>query len=76
MFGLDPLALACEGRFIAFVPKGYQEAALNALKAARCDAEIIGEVREGQAGEVRLKTGLGVERILDAPSGEALPRIC
>ena len=76
MFGLDPLSLACEGRFIAFVPAGYERKALKALKSARCAAAIVGEVREGPAGEVRLKTSLGVERILDAPSGEALPRIC
>ncbi len=76
MFGLDPLSLACEGRFIAFVANGYQEKALAALKGAGCAAAIIGKVLESPAGEVRLKTHLGVERILDAPSGEALPRIC
>jgi hydrogenase expression/formation protein HypE len=76
MFGLDPLYMACEGRLIAFVPPDEREAALAALRAAGCAAVTIGEVKASPAGEVRLKTRIGVERVLDMLSGEQLPRIC
>jgi hydrogenase expression/formation protein HypE len=36
----------------------------------------IGEVRASPAGEVTLRSVIGVERILDRLSGEQLPRIC
>jgi len=76
MFGLDPLYMACEGRFVAFVPPEERERALGALKTAGCAAAAIGEVRERPHGEVRLRTRIGVERVLDMLSGEQLPRIC
>jgi len=76
MFGLDPLYMACEGRLAAFVAKGDREKALAALKQAGCAAVSIGEVLEKPSGEVRIKTRIGVERVLDMLSGEQLPRIC
>jgi hydrogenase expression/formation protein HypE len=78
VLGLDPLYVACEGRFIAFVAPGDAEAAL-ALLAARADAAgaaLIGTVRAGPPGLVTLKTLAGGERVLDLLSGEQLPRIC
>jgi hydrogenase expression/formation protein HypE len=39
-------------------------------------AALIGEVREKPAGRVVIKTPYGVERFLEPPSGEILPRIC
>jgi hydrogenase expression/formation protein HypE len=39
-------------------------------------AARIGEVRAAPAGEVTLRSVVGVERILDRLSGEQLPRIC
>jgi len=76
MFGLDPLYMACEGRLVAFVPQDHVGRALAALQAEGCAPQVIGEVREKPAGEVRLKTRIGVERVLDMLSGEQLPRIC
>jgi hydrogenase expression/formation protein HypE len=78
VLGLDPLYVACEGRFIAFVAPGDAEAALSLL-AARPDATgaaLIGTVRAGTPGLVTLKTMAGGERVLDLLSGEQLPRIC
>ena len=79
VLGLDPLYVACEGRFVAFVAPGDAEAAL-ALLRARPDtaaAARIGTVRAGDApGLVTLKTRAGGERVLDLLSGEQLPRIC
>jgi hydrogenase expression/formation protein HypE len=40
------------------------------------EARIIGEARAGPAGRVSVRTVIGTARILDAPSGELLPRIC
>jgi hydrogenase expression/formation protein HypE len=79
VLGLDPLYVACEGRFLAFVAPGHAEAAL-ALLGARADtarATRIGTVRAaGTPGLVTLKTVAGGERVLDLLSGEQLPRIC
>lgn len=76
MFGLDPLYMACEGRLVAFVPPDHRERTLTALRSAGCSPAVIGQVAEKPAGEVRLKTRIGVERVLDMLSGEQLPRIC
>ena len=76
MFGLDPLYMACEGRLAAFVPPDHADRALAALKAAGCAPAVIGTVADKPSGEVRLKTRIGVERVLDMLSGEQLPRIC
>jgi hydrogenase expression/formation protein HypE len=76
LFGLDPFYMACEGRFIAFVPADHRDRALKALAAAGAKPALIGQVREEPRGEVRLGTRIGVERVLDMLAGEQLPRIC
>jgi hydrogenase expression/formation protein HypE len=79
VLGLDPLYVACEGRFLAFVPAGDADRALALLRARRETAQAtrIGTVREGGTpGLVVLKTRVGGERVLDLLSGEQLPRIC
>ena len=78
ILGLDPLYVANEGRFIALVPAAQTAAALAILvrTAPGGPPARIGEVRAGPAGEVTLRSVVGVERILDRLSGEQLPRIC
>ena len=79
LLGLDPLQLACEGRFIAFVPAAQAGHALDVMRAdaAASDAIAIGTVIGPQdRGTVELETTLGVLRALDLPAGEQLPRIC
>jgi len=79
LMGLDPLQLACEGRFVAFLPASQASHALAILQAdpALSGAALIGTVREsGTKGSVELQTTLGVLRALDLPAGEPLPRIC
>ncbi|HVM43759.1 MAG TPA: hydrogenase expression/formation protein HypE [Gemmatimonadales bacterium] len=79
VLGLDPLYVACEGRFLAFVPAPEADAALALLhgRADTARAARIGTVREGATpGLVTLKTVAGGERVLDLLSGEQLPRIC
>jgi len=81
VLGLDPLYVANEGRFVAFVPRADAERALTVMRhheVAR-KASLIGEVGSiGSRGSspVVLKTVLGTHRILDLLSGEQLPRIC
>ena len=78
MLGLDPLHVACEGRFAAFVAASDAERALAILQAYATDAQParIGEATVGTAGSVILHSAIGTHRILDMPSGEQLPRIC
>ncbi|MFN2376601.1 MAG: hydrogenase expression/formation protein HypE [Candidatus Binatia bacterium] len=78
LLGFDPLYVACEGRFLAILPEQDAERALAALASLpNGDAACrIGEVTEGPAGRVLLRTGLGSHRRLERLSGEQLPRIC
>jgi hydrogenase expression/formation protein HypE len=78
ILGLDPLYVANEGRFIAFVPEAEAKSALNVLQshAVSADARVIGRITNGSAGLVTLKSAIGATRILDMLSGEQLPRIC
>ena len=80
LLGLDPLQMACEGRFIAFVPETHAQSALGILRrdGAGAGACVIGSVvAAGEArGTVELRTSLGVLRALDLPAGAQLPRIC
>jgi hydrogenase expression/formation protein HypE len=77
ILGLDPLYVANEGRFVAFVPAGQVELALETLgRFSVCrGAARIGVVEEGR-GLVTLRTRIGGNRVLDLLSGEQLPRIC
>lgn len=78
LLGLDPLYVANEGRFIAFVPAADQERALAILRRHQLGEPptVIGRVTAGQAGLVTLTSRVGARRVLDMLSGEQLPRIC
>lgn len=78
LLGLDPLHVANEGRFVAFVPPGDADRALQVLHLheATAAAVVIGEVRNGSVGQVSCRGALGVARIIDMLSGEQMPRIC
>lgn len=77
LLGLDPLYVACEGRYAAFVAAedGERAAAIMRSHPVSSKACIVGVVRTGRPGVI-LKTSLGVDRVLDLLSGEQLPRIC
>jgi hydrogenase expression/formation protein HypE len=78
LLGFDPLYVACEGRFLAMVPRERAEAALSALRAlaAGGEARQVGTVVADDPGRVVLRTSIGTHRLLDRLSGEQLPRIC
>jgi hydrogenase expression/formation protein HypE len=75
ILGLDPLYVANEGRFIAFVPAGQAERALALLQAFDPQAALIGLIHDKALGTVDLAT-IGGTRALDLLTGEQLPRIC
>jgi len=77
LLGLDPLYVANEGRFVAFVPPHAAEAALQLLRSGPggAGAAIIGRV-EADGRAVLLDGKIGGTRALDMLSGEQLPRIC
>jgi len=77
LLGIDPLSIGNEGKAIlACVP----EMADQVVKALRSTPEgrhaaVIGYATEAPA-RVILRTEIGGRRILDAPSGDPVPRIC
>ncbi|HEY3373505.1 MAG TPA: hydrogenase expression/formation protein HypE [Candidatus Aquicultor sp.] len=77
LLGLDPIYMANEGKMIFAVAPHKAPEALLLLKdhPAGEDAAVIGEVVGGKA-VVRVETEWGTKRILPAPRGEILPRIC
>ena len=86
ILGFDPLYVANEGRFVAFIPKKDAEQALEIMRSHKIEKEnsnlsdinpcIIGYVTEKPSGIVKMTSKIGVQRIVDMLSGEQLPRIC
>ncbi len=78
ILGIDPLYVANEGKLVAFVAPEVADAMLEAMRQNPLgkDAAIIGEAVEAHAGKVTMQNIYGMERIIDMPVGEQLPRIC
>ncbi|NOX88091.1 MAG: hydrogenase expression/formation protein HypE [Calditrichaeota bacterium] len=78
ILGIDPLYVANEGKLIAFVPSDIAESVLRVIRQNPLgkEAEIIGEAVKKHPGKVVMKNIYGVDRIIDMPVGEQLPRIC
>lgn len=79
ILGLDPLYVANEGRFVAFVPKHQEDAAVNIMKefSLGLEASIIGEVLcQSASPSALLKNSFGTQRYLYRLLGDQLPRIC
>ncbi len=78
ILGIDPLYVANEGKLIAVVAQEDAQTILEAMQNNEQgqNSVIIGEVIDEQPGMVVMKTPLGVNRIVDMPVGEHLPRIC
>jgi hydrogenase expression/formation protein HypE len=78
ILGIDPMYVANEGKFVAFVAPDVAEDALSALRAVPgCEAAAeIGEVRTDPPGMVLMETVFGGRRVMDLLVGDPLPRIC
>jgi hydrogenase expression/formation protein HypE len=78
LLGFDPLYVANEGRFVAFVAPADAQKALEIMRShpLGTNASQIGSVSAAANSLVKLKSRIGAQRILDMLSGEQLPRIC
>jgi hydrogenase expression/formation protein HypE len=78
ILGLDPLYVANEGRFVAFVAPAHAERALAIMRSHSLGAQasLIGSVGDKREQRVTLISKIGVTRMIDMLSGEQLPRIC
>ena len=78
ILGLNPLEIANEGCFVAFVPEKNSAKAIETLeKYDICaNASVIGSVSEKHKKIVSIRTSIGGNFILPMPQGELLPRIC
>lgn len=78
LLGLDPLAVANEGKLVAVVAGAAADRALAILRADPLgrDAAIIGRVTGATPPLAELITAGGGRRIVQRPHGDELPRIC
>lgn len=78
ILGLDPLYVANEGKFVAFVAPGEARKILSVMQRhpLGMGAAVIGSVVAEHARVVVMKTAIGGHRVVDMISGEQLPRIC
>ncbi len=78
ILGFDPLYVANEGRFVAFVAEQHAERALALMQSYPLGASsaIIGQVQGEARRLVTLSSRIGATRVIDLISGEQLPRIC
>lgn len=77
ILGFDPLYVANEGRFVAFIPAQDRELALKIMKShPPYNAAVIGKVTEEKNSLVALTSKIGSQRILTLLQGEQFPRIC
>jgi hydrogenase maturation factor len=78
MRGLDPLYVANEGRFVAFVAPHDAGRALGLMRSYPLGrgACLVGRVTDAAPAPVSMQSRIGARRIVDMLSGEQLPRIC
>jgi hydrogenase expression/formation protein HypE len=76
LLGIDPMYVANEGKFVAFVAPESADAALAALREQDAAAAEIGEVKTEPPGMVLVETAFGGRRVMDQLVGDPLPRIC
>jgi len=82
ILGFDPIYVANEGRFVAFVAPHDAERALAIMQvhSSGANAQIIGRVEPTEGfpsnGIVTMRSKIGARRVVEMLSGEQLPRIC
>ena len=78
ILGFDPMYVANEGTFVAFIAARDAERALTIAREHPLGrgAGIIGSVAQEPRGLVTMKSRIGATRVIDMISGEQLPRIC
>ncbi len=78
LLGFDPLHVANEGKVVMVVARRDAARALKIMRSHPLGkgARLIGEITKENPGRVTMATQTGSERIVMAPAGEILPRIC
>jgi hydrogenase expression/formation protein HypE len=78
ILGIDPLAVANEGKLVAVVEPRVAGAMVEAMRQHPLGREtvVVGEVVANHSGVVAVRNSLGVMQVLEMPLGEQLPRIC
>ena len=78
MLGLDPLYVANEGLFAAFVDPSIEQQVLALMRkeAEGMRSATVGRVTSDHPGKVVLHSSIGGKRIVSPLIGEQLPRIC
>jgi hydrogenase expression/formation protein HypE len=78
LLGLDPLYVANEGLFLAFVSEDKADAVIETLRKDENgqNAQIIGSVVANHPKQVILESSIGGKRVISMLPGEQLPRIC
>lgn len=78
LLGLDPLAVANEGKVVIVCAAAAAERALAILRADPLgrDVAVIGAVTAAERPLAELATAGGGRRIIRRPHGDELPRIC
>ena len=78
LLGLDPLYVANEGLFLAFVSEDKADAVLETLRKDENgqNAQVIGSVVVDHPKQVILESSIGGKRVISMLPGEQLPRIC
>ncbi len=79
LLGLDPLYVACEGRFVTVLESARADEFLQLMNErwfGEYSFRVIGKVVEEHRNRVVLRSRVGGNRIVDKLSGEQLPRIC
>jgi len=78
ILGFDPIYIANEGRFVAFIAARDADRAIECLRndLSWSEAVRIGTVSEFRKGMVISRTVIGAERVIVMLSGEQFPRIC
>ena len=77
LLGIDPLSIGNEGKAVIGVVPEMADEVVKALRRTPegKNAAVIGKVTDGME-RVILKTEIGGRRILEAPAGDPVPRIC
>ena len=77
MLGFIPYEIGNEGKLVVGVVEENADELLQTLKGTPegADAAIIGRVTDEVKGVV-LETVVGGRRVMEAPAGDPIPRIC
>ena len=78
LLGLDPIYVANEGLFIAFVDASIADDFLKTLQKDEngIHSKIIGSVTQAHPKQVIMESAIGGKRLVSMLPGEQLPRIC